>query len=365
MHLGECLVVLPTEGEPHLAYTTDMERGEAAATGLELLDPARLAGSDPDLPGSESGEQTFRRWRAALRECQVLSGRVALAGTYAAGRLLEAAGHLGNAGYELFGFGAGMRRARKRKSASERAEIARVAMGTCAAMRAVARTLSIAERVDDRLLFNGCSLTAGHLRRVAREVYVEYGLQEPRGNIISAGRDAALPHSTGDDARELRAAEAIVVDLFPKGDLYADCTRTFCIGQPPTGLVEAHRLVREALSRATEEARSGIHATRLQEHVCDRFEASGWDTPRSKPGTTRGYVHGLGHGVGRELHELPAFRGEGVESRLAPGDVFTLEPGIYDPQAGFGVRLEDLFLLGSSGPRCLTTLPYDLDPASW
>ena len=90
-------------------------------------------------------------------------------------------------------------------------------------------------------------------------------------------------------------------------------------------------------------------------------------TQLSDPGTTTGYVHGLGHGVGFEVHELPHFRSVGP-SATAPsqrGDVFTLEPGLYDPSAGWAVRLEDLVYLGGRGLENLTPLPYDLDPRAW
>ena len=85
-----------------------------------------------------------------------------------------------------------------------------------------------------------------------------------------------------------------------------------------------------------------------------------------EPATTTGYVHGLGHGVGFELHEYPSFRREaGEEGVLEVGDLLTLEPGLYDPEAGWGVRLEDLVYLGPDGPESLTPLPYDLDPRAW
>jgi len=82
---------------------------------------------------------------------------------------------------------------------------------------------------------------------------------------------------------------------------------------------------------------------------------------------TRGYVHGLGHGVGFELHEAPSFRASAgpKEGVLELGDVFTLEPGLYDPEEGFGVRLEDLVTLGEGGLENLTPLPYALDPRDW
>ena len=119
-----------------------------------------------------------------------------------------------------------------------------------------------------------------------------------------------------------------------------------------------------ALARAKTAARPGVRGWDLQEAACRAFEAAGWPTLLSSPETTAGYVHGLGHGVGYELHEQPSFRrAAGSEGMLAEGDVFTLEPGLYDPSDGWGVRLEDLMALGPGGTlEVLTPLPYELDP---
>jgi Xaa-Pro aminopeptidase len=104
----------------------------------------------------------------------------------------------------------------------------------------------------------------------------------------------------------------------------------------------------------------------LQVAACARFHDAGHATPIHDEGSRQGYVHGLGHGVGYELHELPSFaRGAGEEGTLAEGDVFTLEPGLYEPDAGWGVRVENLLLMGARRAETLTPLPYDLDPRAW
>ena len=70
--------------------------------------------------------------------------------------------------------------------------------------------------------------------------------------------------------------------------------------------------------------------------------------------------------MGFEIHEYPSFaETAGTEGLLECGDVFTLEPGLYDKEAGFGVRLEDLYLATAQGVENLTPLPYDLDPQRW
>ena len=358
---------MPTSGQPALAFMTDMERDEAARSGLELLGPARLTDNDRTVAAASRGGRTYRFWSAAIRESGLDGGRLALAGSYPAGPAATALATLSDDGFDVVDFSRQMRLARKSKTASELGEIERVAATTCAAMRAVASALATAERsTDGALLSNGRALTAGVLRSLVREHFLGAGLEEPEGNIVSAGGDAAVPHTQGADDRELTAGETIVVDLYPRGrGCFADCTRTFCVGEATPTVAASHALVRRALEESIGRARAGVFAPTLQSAVCDLFEEAGWETQRSTPGTVRGYVHGLGHGVGLELHEQPSFRGSGAESHLEVGDVFTLEPGLYDPEAGFGIRIEDLLYLDETGPVNLTPMPYDLDPEVW
>lgn len=364
VHLGTSLLVVPAGGEPVLGIFTAMERDEAARCGFSLLpiEELRRAGR------TEGGEHEDRaaQWEWALRQAGVEPGPIGLAGRYGAGAVAVAARRLSAAGWEVEAFDRDLLRLRRRKTDWERQQVRWAAEGTVAAFRAAADELAAArwEPGSHLLRIEGEPLTAGRLRRRIGAELARHGLEQPEGNIVSAGRDAAVPHSLGDSARLLEAGETIVVDLYPKGHLFADCTRTFCVGEPPAAVAEAHGRVREALERSRREAVPGVSAAALQERTCELFEAAGWASARGSAVAERGYVHGLGHGVGYELHELPAFRGE-EDEELAPGDVFTLEPGLYDPEAGFGVRLEDLLLMGEEGSECLTPLPYELDPRAW
>ncbi len=141
-------------------------------------------------------------------------------------------------------------------------------------------------------------------------------------------------------------------------------TRTYVVGEPPEEIVEYHRLVKAALDRALETTRAGIPATEPFRAVCDLFQEAGYPTQLSKgPGEvlTSGFFHGLGHGVGLEVHE-PPWLGRAPGDMVA-GDVVTLEPGLY--RQGFGgVRLEDLVLVTESGAENLTDIPYELAPVT-
>jgi Xaa-Pro aminopeptidase len=131
----------------------------------------------------------------------------------------------------------------------------------------------------------------------------------------------------------------------------------------PHEVREWHRLVKEALDKAIAEIRPGVGGRALFDGTCDIFEAAGEPTQRTKkPGETLGdgFFHSLGHGVGLEVHEEP---GMGRLSRkpLVPGDVVTVEPGLYRVGYG-GVRLEDIVLVTENGAENLTNYPYDLEP---
>ena len=371
VHLGQSFLIAAPDGPPRLGFLTPMEREEAAATGLPLLEPGALEVHrllDEGLPPAPFLAEALARGLAlaGLRP----PGRLALAGHGPAGVLHEVCARLGERGWSFAAGNGLVLGLRKRKRDWELEEMRRVAAGTAAALRAVAALLAAAPERDGELRLGGEPLTAGCLRAEAARTLAGWpggALEQPEGNIVAAGGEAAVPHTTGASGRVLRAGEAIVVDLFPRGGLFADCTRTFCAGEPPEALRRAHAAVRQVLARARAAVRPGVRGWDLQETTCRAFEAAGWRTQLSDPQTTHGYVHGLGHGVGYELHEQPSFRkAAGPEGVLAEGDVFTLEPGLYDPSGGWGVRLEDLVALGPGGAlEVLTPLPYALDPRAW
>ncbi|HYG62397.1 MAG TPA: M24 family metallopeptidase [Thermoanaerobaculia bacterium] len=373
VHLGESLLVAPRGERPRLAYLTPMERDEAAATGLLLITPEELDVLRWTQEAPEPVDFTAAVTARALELAGLSPGRVALAGHGRVGVLHAVLSRLARSGWSWVPANDLLTGLRKGKVAGELAAIRAAAAGTVEAFRTVARLLAAAglrAGEGDELWLEGERLTVARLRAEVARTLAGFGLEQPRGNIIAPGEEGGVPHSTGTQERVLRAGESLVVDLFPRGTLFADCTRTFCVGTPPEPLARAHAAVLAALraahAGATAGATSTIRGWDLQEAVCHSLGDAGYPTPISHPGTTRGYVHNLGHGVGFELHEQPIFKKvAGREGVLAHGDVFTLEPGLYDPEAGYGVRLEDLVHLTPGGLENLTPLPYDLDPRAW
>jgi Xaa-Pro aminopeptidase len=139
-------------------------------------------------------------------------------------------------------------------------------------------------------------------------------------------------------------------------------TRTFVVGGVSEELAEYHRLVHEALQRSVQAVKPGVAGRDIYVMVCELFHEHGYPTGHHKrPGEVieDGFIHGLGHGVGLEVHEQPwlsRYPGELVE-----GDVITIEPGLYRKGYG-GVRLEDLVLVTKDGGEALTQYPYELTP---
>jgi Xaa-Pro aminopeptidase len=366
VHVGQALLVAPQGEAPRLVYLTPMERDEAAATGLALIAPedldlVKLTGDFPE-PAALLAQVAGR----ALACCGVEPGRVALAGSGQAGVVQGLCALLAAEGWVWVPGNGLVQALRKTKTEAERAGLGTSAEAVSRALRHVASLLAAAGVQGRELWLGGSPLTVARVRSEVARFFADLGLSQPRGNIVAPGREGAVPHSAGTPERVLQAGESLVVDLYPKGDLFADCTRTFCVGPPPEVLARGHAAVRVALEEAHLRAAAGVRGWDLQEAVCARFAAAGYSTMISEPASTTGYVHNLGHGVGYALHEYPSFRkaagGEGV---LRTGDVFTLEPGLYDPEEGWGVRLEDLVALGPEGLENLTPLPYDLDPRAY
>ncbi|OGF04980.1 MAG: hypothetical protein A2W00_08330 [Candidatus Eisenbacteria bacterium RBG_16_71_46] len=257
--------------------------------------------------------------------------------------------------------------ARMTKDADEIEAIRHAARGTVAAMQKLRHFLESLRPAADGFHADGSGpVTLGDLRRLLRAEFLEHGLAEDGESIVSQGRDAGVPHNRGNDVDPLRAGEPLLVDIFPGesgGGYHSDLTRTFCMGEANESLRRLYDDVRDAFDTAMESLAVGVSCRAVQEKVCDLFESRGHATVRSRQGTQEGYVHGLGHGVGLAVHEAPRLGGPPSNTQpLEPGMVVTIEPGLYYPARGLGVRIEDLVVVGPDGsPENLTPVPYDLE----
>ena len=109
------------------------------------------------------------------------------------------------------------------------------------------------------------------------------------------------------------------------------------------------------------EMKTGEKAGRYQTMTCEFFEERGHPTIKSTPGTEEGYVHSLGHGLGLELHGHPRLSDMTGDDVFEKGNVFTVEPGLYYPEKGYGIRVEDVMYFDDDGKlHSLTDYPKDL-----
>ena len=250
---------------------------------------------------------------------------------------------------------------RRVKSAAELAGIRRAQRAAEAGMRACVDVLRRSERRNGSLAVDGEGLTVELVKQHVEQEFVRHGVTADEF-IVAHGPQGAIGHDMG--SGPIHAGESIVVDLWPKdreSACFADMTRTFVVGDVPGDLRELHRLTREALELAIGMVRPGVAGVDVYGAVCEHFEAAGYPTGRSKqPGSVlqEGFFHGLGHGIGLDVHERPGI--SRYSDDLVEGDVITLEPGLYRRGYG-GVRLEDLLLVTADGAENLTDFPYGLE----
>jgi Xaa-Pro aminopeptidase len=251
---------------------------------------------------------------------------------------------------------------RRVKTQAELDGIRRAQKGADDAMGAARELFRQAEPKNGSVLLDGEPLTSERVKHEILRVFGEHGLAAD-DFIVSHGPQSAVGHDMG--SGPIAPDESIVIDIWPRDResmCFADMTRTFVIGTPSDELKEYHRLVYDALQRSLESVRAGVEGRAVFTEVCELFHAAGQATQLSKkPGEVldSGFYHGLGHGVGLEVHEQP-WLGRAPGSLVA-GDVVTLEPGLYRHGYG-GCRLEDLALVTEDGCENLTDFPYDLTP---
>jgi Xaa-Pro aminopeptidase len=252
---------------------------------------------------------------------------------------------------------------RRVKTDAELRGIRRAQRAAEAGMSAARDLLRRAQPDGGVLRVDGDALTVEQIKSAIAQAFLREGANADEF-IVSHGAQAAIGHHMGEGP--VRAGETVVIDLWPRDNetaCYADMTRTFVVGEIPDEIREWHRLCKEALDASIAHIADGVHGRAVFDVSCDIFERAGQPTQRTKEAgkpLDEGFYHGLGHGVGLEVHEAP---GMGLASKkpLVAGDVVTVEPGLY--RQGFGgVRLEDLVLVTKNGAENLTQFPYDLTP---
>jgi Xaa-Pro aminopeptidase len=252
---------------------------------------------------------------------------------------------------------------RRVKTPPQLAGIRRAQRAAEAGMDAARDLLRRAAPNGGGLEVDGEPLTVERVKVAMAEAFVRHGATAD-DFIVAPGPQGAVGHDMG--SGPITAGVPIVIDVWPRDNesfCFSDMTRTYVVGDVPDDVREWHRLCKQAVDRALSEIKDGADGRAIFDGTCEIFEAAGEKTQRTKePGKplAEGFFHGLGHGVGLEVHEQP---GMGIAAKLPlrAGDVVTVEPGCYRQGYG-GVRLEDLVLVTADGAENLTQYPYDLEP---
>jgi Xaa-Pro aminopeptidase len=185
--------------------------------------------------------------------------------------------------------------------------------------------------------------------RAAEARIRELGAEPSFPPIVAAGPNGALPHAEPEE-RKIGKGELVVFDMGALLDGYcSDCTRTYATGEPGDEAREIYGLVHEAQAAALEAMKAGVSGKDADAVARKVIEAAGHGDH---------FGHGLGHGVGLEVHEGPRLSTTS-EDEVREGNVVTVEPGVYVP-GSFGVRIEDLVVVERNGVRNLSGLPKEL-----
>jgi len=365
-------VLVKKRGEAPILFYNDMERDEAAKTGLQtkslgaysFQDLLKEAGGDLTLVGA-------LRFQRILNDLGLTKGRMGIYGnvdfssTFAAvtrlQRLLPDLELVGESGMDSVFI-----RAMETKDERDVERIRRMGQITTEVVSLTAEYLTSRDvRADEVLLKeDGSPLTVGDVQARIRLWVAERGAELPEGFIFSIGRDAGVPHSTGNPADLMRLGQTIIYDIYPAergGGYFYDFTRTWSLGYASTEAQELYGQVQEIFNRLLENFDLNASFKDYQRMACEYFESKGHKSQLNTENPLDGYVHSLGHGVGLNIHERPFSGREADEThRLAPGVVITSEPGLYYPEKGMGFRIEDTLWVRPDGKiEILADYPYD------
>ncbi len=225
------------------------------------------------------------------------------------------------------------------------------------AMEAAVSLIADTAIENGELVHSGEPLTAERVKETIERMLLRHGCGLD-DTIVAGGQQGADPHHRGTGV--LPAHEPIVIDIFPRdksSKYHADMTRTVVRGTPDPEITDRYAVTCDAMDAAFSMIEPGVTGEDVHRAVCDVYGNAGYPTLLSDPETETGFIHGTGHGVGLDVHELPRLTQGGKP--LEEGNVVTVEPGLYDPSVG-GVRVEDLVVVTADGCENLTTFPKEL-----
>jgi len=364
--------LIKKRGEQAVLFHNDMERDEAARSGLKLSPYTKYDGDEL----LKKANQDFLlanalRCELMFKDLGLSKGRVGVYGTYDVSMVFGWLSHLQKLCPEIEFVGEPREesifmRAMETKDESEVERIRAMGKVTTDVVAKVAEYLTSREVNSDEVLLkeDGTPLTVGDMHSKIRLWVSEHGAELPSGFIFAIGRDAGVPHSAGNPADLMKLGQTIVFDIYPAeagGGYYYDFTRTWSLGYATPEAQELFDQVKEIYDRLMDNFDLNAPFKDYHRMVCEYYESKGHKTPLNTRAPVEGYVHSLGHGVGLNIHERPFSSLQiGDDHRLAPGVVVTSEPGLYYPEKGMGFRIEDTIWVRPDGKvEILADYPYD------
>ena len=348
-----------------------MERDEAAKSGLTLI-PASKYNYD-ELMKEANGNPILAsaiRYKRILTE-QGIQGRIGIYGNVELGSSFAVFTHLQKLMLEIELVGEStsdslFMKAMETKDAAEVERIRKMGTVTTEVVRRTAEYLTSREVRADEVLLNedGSPVTIGEVKSKINLWIAELGAENPEGTIFAIGRDAGVPHSAGNPVDLLRLGQTIVFDIYPceaGGGYFYDFTRTWSLGYATPEAQKLYDEVKVAYDRLRDEFDLNAPLKNYQRMLCEWFEESGHQTPLHTTAPVQGYVHSFAHGVGLNIHERPwSGLTASDDNILKPGVIFTSEPGLYYPEKGMGVRIEDTYWVRPDGRfEILAEYSYD------
>jgi Xaa-Pro aminopeptidase len=355
-------VLIKKRGQPAVLFCSQMEREEAAKSGLRVI-PLTFAPVRELL--KDSAPQLFAD--AGLSE-----GRVGVYGQADVSAIFLALSNLQESMPALTFIGEDaddnvFLRAMETKDENEVERIRRMGRVTVEVVGLVAEYLAGCEvHAADEVLLKDANtpLTIGDVKSKISLWLAERGAETPEGFIFAIGYDAGIPHSVGNPQDLLRLGRTIVFDIYPAeagGGYFYDFTRTWSLGYATPEAQQLYDEVKAVYDKVGENLDLNAPFKDYQRLACEEFEKNGHQTLLHTPSPVEGYVHSLGHGLGLNIHERPWSGLTSDDSnRLRPGVVMTIEPGLYYPAKDMGVRIEDTYWVRPDGKmEILAAYPYD------
>jgi Xaa-Pro aminopeptidase len=207
----------------------------------------------------------------------------------------------------------------------------------------------------NRLVWAGKTLTSELLRAEIDTAILRAG-GRPKDSIVAGGNQACDPHELG--SGPLKANSLIILDIFPRDSstsYFGDLTRTVVRGRASEAQRNLWNTVLEGQEVALRKIRPGGDGAALQAEILELFRQKGYPM-EIRAGSWVGFFHGLGHGIGLEIHEQPRI----AKTKFKIGQVLTVEPGLYYPGIG-GVRIEDDGVVTEAGFKVLSKFPKQLE----